>query len=152
MAPVNLKAVYQKGISGSHELRVTLRGHELWCDCKYTILEMGFALYFPVTGGFTKEWLNAYGENCTIQYPENIVLESSRTCLATSNPVLVALALQEWWSKNDENMRLREGNVPIPSFAESVEIVRNRKILNKFNLPFTGQVPGLYKHSEHDLD
>jgi hypothetical protein len=118
---------------------------------KYTILEMGYASFLSVSGGFTKDWLARYGE----RIPEKLtgqstgyeILETSRSFMITSHPQLVALALISCNHGLRGQPPLVPGErYPIPEFWEAVEIVRNREIFNEFQMPFKGQVPGLYFH------
>jgi len=69
-------------------------------------------------------------------------LESGHGILITADPILVALAIESWWSRN--GLPQRQGvPLPIPLFYEAVDIVRNRKILNDFNNKWAGFVPGV---------
>lgn len=69
-------------------------------------------------------------------------LKSGHGFLIPADPILVALAIESWWSRNGipqpQNVQL-----PIPTTYEAVDIVRNRKILNGFNYKWAGFVPGL---------
>ena len=59
-------------------------------------------------------------------------LKSGHGTLITADPILVALAIESWWSRN--GLPQPQGvQLPIPTFYEAVDIVRNRKILNDFN-------------------
>jgi len=50
--------------------------------------------------------------------------------LVTADPILVALSYEAWWRRNGEPPVPQGEPLPIPLFAEAVEIVRSRRILN----------------------
>lgn len=121
-------------------LHVLIDGYQFWAGEKYTILEMGWAVY-RAKDDLPHGWLAARGETRPADEDWN-ELASSGEGLVTSHPVLVALSLKAWWHRNDVKL---EGLplVAIPTLAEAITIVRSRKILNEFNRRFEGDVPGL---------
>lgn len=131
-------------INRKHDLLVTIDGRNLWTNTKYTILELGYATY--VLEDIDDEvWILAHGEIIPSESKGGRnELRSTGNMLITSDPILVALAYEGWWSRNGQPLPLNQ-SLPIPLFEEAVEIVRNRKILNDFNQKYAGSVPGLLK-------
>lgn len=110
-------------------------------DLKYTILEMGYAVYLLAEDD--DEWVRANGN--TIPGDDEDGRNELTGCddmLVTADPILVALALEAWWHANGTRQPVGV-SVPIPLFAEAVAIVRHRRILNDFSRKFAGTVPGL---------
>ena len=122
-------------------LEVTIDGRLFRAGEKYTILERGYAVY--ILDQEDEDWLEHNGDSMPGDAPDcPPALCSRHGILVTADPVLVALALEDWWSRNGiplpQNVPL-----PIPTAYEAVSIVRNRKILNAFSKRFAGHVPGL---------
>lgn len=125
------------GLSG---LRVMIDGKPFWAGEKYTILELGWAVY--MAGEELPEgWTEERGETRAADEERNELASSSST-LITTHPVLVALSLRSWWHGNGKPIATAP-LVEIPSFEEAVEEVRTRDILNDFNKSYAGTVPGL---------
>lgn len=131
----------ESAIEHNHWLEVTIDGKLFRVGEKYTILELGYAVYH--TDQIDEDWLLANGDSI----PEDLSvgraeLKSGRGILITADPVLVALALESWWSRNGIP-KPQDTPLPIPTAFEAVNIVRNRRILNEFNKNAAGSVPGL---------
>lgn len=121
-------------------LHVVIAGRLFWAGAKYTLLEMGWAIYLA-DGELPAEWLERYGE--TRPAEEGCNEMASHQCrLVTSHPVLVALSLGAWWHRNGRAIATAP-EVPVPSFEEAVQVVREREICNDFNMLHRGTVPGL---------
>ncbi len=88
-------------------------------------------------------WLREVGETLPAD-PEDdrCELPSGDGLLITSDPILVALALNASWHENGHPQPINVP-LPIPSWADAVEIVRSRPILNDFNTKRAGTLPGL---------
>lgn len=124
------------------DVELLISGHRFWAGEKYSILESGWAVYCT-SEDLPEEWLMKYAE--TRPRDENWnEFESTKSRLITSHPVLVALALQACWHRNDKPIATAPF-VEIPSFEQAVEIVRGRKIINDFNNCYAGTVPGLMR-------
>lgn len=121
-------------------VHVTISGHRFWAGEKYTILEMGWAVYIA-EGEVSEAWMRQHGETRPAEEGWN-ELASRHGSLVTSHPVLVALSLRAWWHQNGRSIPTAP-RVAIPAFDEAVEEVRQRKILNDFNAIHAGAVPGL---------
>jgi hypothetical protein len=122
-------------------LELIMDGRRFRTGEKYTILERGYAVYLMEQPD--ELWLSDNGDSMTAGSPDcPSQLCSGHGMLITADPVLVALAIEDWWSRNGVP---RQQNVPlpIPTAYEAVDIVRNRRILNGFNKGSAGQVPGL---------
>lgn len=119
---------------------VELDGYRFFAGEKYTILEHGWAVYL-VEAELPEGWLRRHGETRPAQDGWN-ELPSHGGMLVTSHPVLVALALRVWWHRNGQPISTTP-EVLIPSFADAVDEVRRRKILNEFNQCYEGVVPGI---------
>ena len=122
------------------ELHALIAGQPFWAGEKYTILEMGWAVYIA-EGELPEAWLREHGETRPAEEGWN-ELASGHDMLVTSHPVLVALSLRAWWHRNGREIPTASVVKP-PTFEEAVEEVRGREILNDFNLRHTGTVPGL---------
>jgi hypothetical protein len=124
------------------DLKVSVSGYEFWAGEKYTILELGWAVYYTVEDvELPDDWVANYGEvrPCDREWNE---FASDNESLTTSHPVLVALSLQAWWHRNGKRISTAP-HVEVPSFEEAVEIVRNRPIINSDSEHHAGTVPGL---------
>lgn len=121
-------------------LMVTIDGLVFSSSSKYTILELGWAVYIT-RDDFPHGWIDRNGEVRPADEGWNELASGSGT-LVTSHPILVALSLMGWWHLEGRHIPLQP-SVPIPSFAEAVEYVRGRQILNHFNQSHGGSVPGL---------
>src|SRR4051812_31707202 len=77
---------------------VTIDGHRFSFGEKYTILELGWAVYLT-ENSLPSAWLRQFGEfkPADEEWGE---LRSGGGMLVTSHPVLVALALRRWWHRN----------------------------------------------------
>lgn len=108
---------------------------------KYTILELGYAVYLMDLED--ENWLQENGDSIPEDPSENRAeRKSGHGILITVDPILVALAIESRWLRN--GLPQPQGiSFPVPTFYEAVEIVRNRKILNDFNNKWAGFVPGL---------
>lgn len=127
-----------------HTYEFIIDGRTFWPGEKFTILELGYAVF--VIHQSDEEWISANGETVPADPDDNrSELRSGRGMLITSDPVLVALAIEAWWYENEESPR-RVGKVSVPTAFEAIEIVKNRVILNDFNQKWAGYVPGLEKY------
>jgi len=122
------------------ELYVHIDGRQFWAGDKYTILEMGWAVYLA-EDNVPEDWLRKYGEARQAEEGWN-ELASEGSMLVTSHPILVALAIRAWWHRNGQPITTAP-SVKVPTFSEAVDEVRSRKIVNDFNAKHTGTVPGL---------
>ena len=122
-------------------MHVTISGHSFWAGEKYTILEIGWAIYVQ-DEEVPEEWFWQYGETRPREKGTSELNSSRGNGFVTSHPVLVTLALKAWGHQNGSPIPTAP-DVPIPSFDEAVEQVRHRKILNDFNRHHVGIVPGL---------
>lgn len=127
-----------------HVYEFIIDGRKFWVGEKYTILELGYALF--ITHESDEAWLRANGETIPAD-PEDHrnELKSGSGMFITSDPVLVALAIEAWWYENKGGPQ-QPGEVSIPTAFEAIEIVKNRIILNDFNQKWAGRVPGLEKY------
>lgn len=122
-------------------LELTIDGRRFRAGEKYTILERGYAVY--IMDQSDEYWLSVNGDNMPVETPDGFSeLRSGGSVFVTADPVLVALALEDWWSRNGIPIPCN-APLPIPTAYEAVGIVRNRRILNGFNKRFAGHVPGL---------
>ena len=131
----------ESAIEHDYWLEVVIDGRRFQVGEKYTILELGYAVYLMDLED--ENWLQENGDSIPEDPTENRAeLKSGHGILITADPILVALAIESWWSRNGipqpQNVQL-----PIPTTFEAVDIVRNRKILNDFNNKWAGFVPGL---------
>jgi len=122
------------------DLHVTIDGLRFWAGEKYTLLEQGWAVYLGEEE-VPAEWLRNRGETRSASEGWN-ALESKDNTLVISHPVLVALSLRAWWHRNGRLIDTAP-EVPVPSFEEAVQAVRDREICNDFNMLHHGTVPGL---------
>ena len=133
-----------KVINRQHDLLVTIDGRNLSTNTKYTILELGYATYI-LEDIDDEAWILDNGEVVPSERKNGRnELRSSGSMLVTSDPILVALAYEGWWSRNGHPLPVNQ-LLPIPLLKEAIEIVRNRKILNDFNQKYAGNIPGLLK-------
>ena len=131
------------------DVHVTISGHRFWSGEKYTILELGWAVYVAEEEeDVSEEWMSKHGEIRPAEDDWN-ELASRHGMLVSSHPVLVALALRAWWHRNGQRISTAPA-VVLPTFAEAVDEVRGRKILNDFNQCLAGTVPGLSRWSRND--
>jgi hypothetical protein len=121
-------------------LHVCIDGVQFCSEEKYTILEMGWAVYLA-EDKVPDDWMRARGETRPSEEGWND-LASKGSTLITSHPILVALAIRAWWHRNGQPIPTAP-EVEVPTFAEAVAQVRSRKIVNDFNAKHTGTVPGL---------
>jgi hypothetical protein len=122
-------------------LEVTIDGRAAEPGEKYTILELGYAVYRMKDAD--EEWVLKNGDTIPADNLDHRgELRSMSNMLVTADPVLVAIALEDWWSHNGRPYA-QNGPLPIPTAFEAVEIVKNRQIFNDFNKKYAGQVPGL---------
>jgi hypothetical protein len=128
-------------------LHVTISGHRFWAGEKYTILELGWAVYVA-EDEVPEEWMRIHGETrpADAEWSE---FASKSSMLVTSHPVLVALSLRAWLHRNGVAIETTL-RVDVPSFDEAVEEVRAREILNDFNQCHAGTVPGLARWGRGD--
>lgn len=126
------------------DLHVTISGHRFWAGEKYTILELGWAVYVA-EDEVPEEWMKIHGEKRPADAEWN-EFASKAGMLVTSHPVLVAMSLQAWLHRNGVAIETAP-RVDVPSFDEAVEVVRAREILNDFNECHDGSVPGLVRWS-----
>lgn len=126
------------------ELHVTISGQKFWAGGKYTILELGWAVYVA-EDEVPEEWMKIHGETRSADAEWN-EFASKTDMLVTSHPVLVALSLRAWWHRNGVKIETAP-RVVVPSFDEAVEEVGARGILNDFNRCHAGTVPGLARWS-----
>ncbi|MFM2176367.1 MAG: hypothetical protein RL015_465 [Verrucomicrobiota bacterium] len=122
------------------DLHALISGQAFWAGEKYTFLEMGWAVYCA-EGELPEAWLREHGETRPAEEGWD-ELASRHGMLVTSHPVLVALSLRAWWHRNGREIPTAPA-VKMPTFAEAVEEVRGREILNDSNLRHAGTVPGL---------
>lgn len=127
-------------------LELYLDGRRFTAGEKYTILEVGWAVYLA-DDSVPKAWMDRYGETRPADEGGYGELASTNRDLITSHPVLVALSLRAWWHRNDRPIQTAPV-VPISTFDEAVEEVRTRPILNDFNNVHAGTVPGLRRWRE----
>ena len=122
-------------------LEVIIDGRRFHAGEKYTILELGYAVYLMDQND--DDWLRENGDIIPADPSDSrSEFKSGDGILITADPTLVALAIESWWSRN--GVPKPQGvPLPIPTAYEAIEIVRNRKILNDFNEKMTGIVPGL---------
>lgn len=146
IGPASIGSDCADGYSGG--LTVYIDGYAFHAGEKYTILELGWAVYQAVSE-VPEEWMRKHGE-CRAAEGDCGPLETTASMLMTSHPVLVALALRAWWHRNGRRIRTAP-QVPVPTFNQAVDRVRRRTILNDFNRPYAGQVPGLKLWSGRDL-
>lgn len=125
-------------------LTVAIDNHVFRSSSKYTILELGWAIYLAHED-VPEVWLKQRGEVCPAADGRS-ELASGNGTLLTSHPILVALSLMGWWHLEGKPIPLHPG-VAIPSFAEAVQLVRAREIQNAFNRSHKGTVPGLARWS-----
>jgi len=135
-----------QGASGIGALKVQVDGFWFVPGEKYTILELGWAVYLgdptPQQSSL-EQWIRIHGETRPSEDGWS-QLSSGYSMLITSHPILVAMAIHEWWGRNGQSDGLKPGDeVSIPSFEEAVEVVKNRKIINPVNRKYSGKVPGL---------
>ena len=122
------------------DLHALISRQPFWAGEKYTILEMGWAVYIA-EGELPRDWMREHGETRPAEAGWN-ELASGHGMLVTSHPVLVALSLRAWWHRNGRKIPTAPVVNP-PTFEEAVEEVRRREILNDFNRCHAGTVPGL---------
>jgi len=128
-------------VLGEHgDVHVTISEQRFWAGEKYTILELGWAVYLAEEE-VSEAWMRQHGETRPAEEGWN-ELASHNGMLVTSHPVLVALSLRAWWHRNGREIP-SVPQVDIPTFDEAVEEVRQREILNDFNAPHGRTVPGL---------
>lgn len=120
-------------------LKLRLDGRLFVAGTKFTILELGWAVYESAQD-LPSDWLLKYGETRPAEEGCNELASDSRT-LVTSHPILVALALRAWFHSNGRPIPTAP-KVPIPTITEAFEEVRTRPILNSFNKGYSGKVPG----------
>ncbi len=130
--------VSQPVVDEHGDLSVSVDGYRLMASEKYTILELGWA-YYIAQGEFPREWLELYGETRPAD-GDRPDLRSDSSGLATSHPVLVALAIRAW---NQRNGYECPDVLSLPTMIEAVSEVATREIRNSFNGGFAGSVPGL---------
>jgi hypothetical protein len=128
----------QPVIADDGEFHVIVNGYRFWPGEKYTILEIGWAVY-GCQEGLPSGWMEQYGETRPAD-GERPELRSHDDCLITSHPVLVALSIRAWWSRNGKT---HPQLLSTPNFLEAVVEVAGREILNNFNFEYAGKVPGL---------
>ncbi|MEX0744878.1 MAG: hypothetical protein WD118_04685 [Phycisphaeraceae bacterium] len=133
--------------SDEGELIVTIDGRRFYAGEKYTILEMGWAVYLPIDE-LPEAWLRLHGETRPAGDGWNELASGDGT-LVTTHPILVALALRGWWHVNGRDIPTAP-HVCIPTFDEAVQEVSNRPFLNSFNERYAGQVPGLERWVPRD--
>jgi hypothetical protein len=132
----------ERAIEHNHWLEVIIDGRQFRVGEKYTILELGFVVYIMV-GQDDEDWLRENGDVIPADPSDSREeIRSGHGVLITADPVLVALAIESWWSRNGIP-KPQDVSLPIPTAYEAVDIVRNRKILNDFNENMTGFVPGI---------
>ena len=132
---------------GDRSLEVTIDGKIFEAGEKYTIIELGYAIY--LMDEEDEDWLMKNGDFIPTDLSDGrSEMLSRKTTLVTAHPVLVALAYQYWWSQNGKP-EPKNKIFPIPTFEEAVEIVRNREIINEFNQNYEGLVPGLDLYSKN---
>lgn len=130
------------------DLQVSISGYQLWAGGKYTILELGWALYFTdEEKELPEDWVANYGEVRPYDGDWNELASDSQT-LITSHPVLVALSLHAWWHRNGKRLSTAP-HIEVPSFKEAVEIVRNRPFVNTDSECHAGTVPGLERWGQN---
>ncbi|MEN6523352.1 MAG: hypothetical protein ABFD14_06450 [Anaerolineaceae bacterium] len=131
----------ESAIEHDNWLEVVIDGRRLRVGEKYTILELGYAVFLMDQND--EKWLLENGDRIPEDPSDSRAeLKSGHGILITADPILVALAIESWWSRN--GLPQPQGvQLPIPTFFEAVDIVRNRKILNDFNNKWAGFVPGL---------
>lgn len=133
----------ESAVEYDHRLEVIIDGKKFRVGDKYTILELGYAVYLMDPND--ENWLRENGDRIPGDPGENrSELVSGHGMLITADPILVALAIESWWSNNG-NPQPQGIPLPIPTCYEAVEIVRNREILNDFNKKWAEYVPGLEK-------
>ena len=131
----------ESAVEREHYLELIIDGRHFRAGDKYTILDLGYAVYLMDRND--EDWLRENGDTIPADPSEGRnELKSGQGMLVTGDPVLVALAIESWWSRNGfpkpQNVPL-----PIPTAYEAFNVVRNRKILNDFNRRWAGYVPGL---------
>lgn len=122
-----------------NRLEVEIDGHKLWAGEKYSPLELGYAFYFLFEED--EKWLRENGEILPADPYENRgEMLSVNGRLITSDPILVALAINSYWYHQKSS---NPKPVFIPPLNEAINIVRTRKILIASNKIWQGYVPGL---------
>lgn len=121
-------------------LHALISGQPFWAGEKYTILEIGWAVYIA-ENELPEGWLREHGETRPAEEGWN-ELASGHGTLVTSHPLLVALSLRAWWHRNGREIPTAPV-VKLPTFGEAVVEVRRREILNDFNRCHARTVPGL---------
>ena len=128
-------------------LHVVIEGQRFWASEKYTFVERGWAVYLAEEA-VPDGWMRRHGETMPETEGWNS-MSSSPTCLVTSHPVLVALSLYACGHCNGWFFS-SAGDVSVPTFQDAVERVRRRRIINDFNRPYEGSVPGLSRWKPKD--
>lgn len=141
-APPALRIGRARLIDELGTLAVDIDGHRFDAGEKYTVLETGWAVYIA-WDPLPPEWFKEHGEVRPADDCWN-ELASHGGMLMTTHPVLVALSLRAWWHRNHRPIPSAP-EVPVPSFDDAVQEVRQREILNDFNKRWAGLVPGLMR-------
>ncbi len=138
---MNPKLIIENPLLDEHgNLHVAISGYRFRAGEKYTILEMGWAVYIA-EAEVSEEWFRVHGEVRPAEEGWN-ELASRPGMLVSSHPVLVALALRAWWHRNGQQLPTAPA-VVLPTFDDAAAEVRKRRILNDFNLCHADSVPGL---------
>lgn len=132
---------------GDRSLEVIIDGRLFEAGEKYIFLELGYAIY--LMNEADEVWIQKNGDFIPADHSDGrSEMLSRKSTLVTAHPILVALAYQYWWSQY-ELPKFKNNIYPIPTFEEAIEIVRNRKIINDFNLNYKGLVPALDLYSKN---
>jgi len=108
---------------------------------KYTILEIGYAVLLAGNDE-CHGWLEEISEIIPPDPEDNrAALRGGAGSAITSNSVLVSLAYNDWWAQNEGTKRPGRALRIIP-LNEADRLVRNRRILNDFNLKYAGKLAG----------
>jgi hypothetical protein len=131
----------QSAFEHENRLEVVVDEHRLWAGEKYSPFDLGYAFYFLIKKD--EKWLHENGEVLPADpFESRGEMTSGNGRLITSNPILVALAINSYWYHEIYSI---PKSVEIPSFSDAIEIVRNRTIMNKSNELWKGYLPGLEK-------
>jgi len=104
----------ESAIEHDNWLEVVIDGRRLRVGEKYTILELGYAVYLMDQSD--EKWLLENGDSIPEDPSDSRAeLKSGHGILITADPILVALAIESWWSRN--GFPQPQGvSLPIPHF------------------------------------
>ena len=89
----------KSAIEHDNWLEVVIDGRRFRVGEKYTILELGYAVY--IMDQNDEKWLVENGDSIPEDPGDSQAeLKSGHGTLITADPILVALAIESWWSRN----------------------------------------------------